>query len=237
MRNLSKFALSVLSTLFASSVVAQCPIGGPCPYRQGGNVNSYPDNSPSYSYVYQQRSFDPAESRGYASNHRDFYADRGYSGNYSYNYQNRDNNSGYNYPAYDYGSNYSNNLSYGYDNSNCNYCSPCNQNWDNGYSAYSTRNDAGYSNDWGAGQFQSDRSSYNYNYNSNMNDQSNYPGRNNPSRNNQPKNLSYQISSSRYQNQAPSPINYNSIGYYDPQTKTSSESNADVKNPNTTNEE
>ncbi len=76
MRNLSKIALSILSTLVASSVFAQCPVGGPCPYQQGGYDSGY------YSGGYG--------GGGYGG---------GYSGNYSYSSPNYDSSPGYGYSS------------------------------------------------------------------------------------------------------------------------------------------
>lgn len=76
MRNLSKFALSILSTLVVSSVLAQCPAGGPCPYQQSGGYGG----------------------GGYSGGYGDSYGG-GYGGNYSYSAPNYDSSPGYGYSS------------------------------------------------------------------------------------------------------------------------------------------
>ncbi len=50
MDNISKLVLTILSTFVATSLLAQCPGGGPCPYQQGGNTSggSYSYDQPQY---------------------------------------------------------------------------------------------------------------------------------------------------------------------------------------------
>lgn len=80
MRNLSKIALSILSTLVASSVFAQCPVGGPCPYQQGGYDSGYYGSGYSGggygggygggNYSYSSPNYDSSPSYGYSSGSR-----------------------------------------------------------------------------------------------------------------------------------------------------------------------
>lgn len=93
MRHLTKIALSVLSTLVVSSVFAQCPSNGPCPYRQGGYSNQSYRSSPSYGYgeqTYYNAPSNTAPSYGYS--------DQSYSSGPSYGYRDQS----YNAPSYGY---------------------------------------------------------------------------------------------------------------------------------------
>lgn len=90
MRNFSKFALCLLSTLVAGSALAQCPVGSPCSQRNWNRNYSY--SSPNYSYSSPNYSYGSGSS-WYGQN---YYQQPSYDSGYGYSHGPYE----INYPSY-----------------------------------------------------------------------------------------------------------------------------------------